>query len=115
MSDLGVRFAVDKLDGVGGVVAAAVRVEEEADSASFEDVDALVAEWLVDEVVGREEAVHEFGGDGALEGVGPLGEEEQRRFYHGQVVRGYYVYLRRTLPFLSGSLNLSRRAFSLAG
>jgi len=80
VSDLVSGFAVNYFDGVVAVLFVAVALCVDIHAAVFENVDALVSQRLINEVVGRKEAMDEFAGDGALETVGPLCEKEERGF-----------------------------------
>lgn len=79
-------FAVNDFEGVVAILFVAVALGVDIHAASFENVDAFAAPRLIDEIVGGEETVDEFAGDGALESVGPLCEEEERGFDHSQVI-----------------------------
>lgn len=86
VGDLVEALAVDHLQRVVAVSPVPVALRVDLHSPSLEDVDALVAQRLVDEVVGREEAVDQFGRNGSLESAGPLREEEERGFHYAEVV-----------------------------
>ncbi len=86
VGDFAAAFAVNCFEGVLALPFVAAAVCVDVDAACFENVDPFVSEGLINEVVGGKEAVDEFVGDGALESVGPLCEEEEGGLYDCEVV-----------------------------
>lgn len=102
ISHLVFDFAVNNFESGLAVLFLMIVSSVDVDSSSFEDIYPLVSYRLIDEIVGREEAMNEFAGDGALECVGPLSKEEEWGLDYSQIVRSDYIFISFWVPFLSG-------------